>query len=289
MRWAKVLAAAGLAGGVLAAGGAEAQETAPFPPALDRDTLLLWLQRQTDISPERVVAVTPQALTALVSVFPATGSDGPRVVIRAEALNAETYERAGALSWHVSISADCAGRRVRLGETTGYPNRNLLGERRVLREAETSWRTPGQGTALDAVWRAACDASYRGPFQSSTVSVAAAEPPPDAEPAAPETAAPPPPPAPPPKVAPAAPRRAAFGLAAQVGATPTEAETRRLLTGLSGPIAGRPTWVETAVVAGRTWRRAMVGGFADRADVERFCAEVKRRGGACLARKARPS
>src|SRR5688500_17631917 len=78
-------------------GVAAAQETPAFPPSLEREPLLLWLQRETDIAPERVVAVTPQALTSIVSTFPATPGQGPRVVIRAEALNGDTYARTGAL------------------------------------------------------------------------------------------------------------------------------------------------------------------------------------------------
>src|SRR5690349_17960345 len=123
MRAGTVLAVIGVAG--LAGAQALAQEPPSFPKALDRENLLTWLQRETDITPDRVVAVTPQAITSVVSTFPAGGGQGPRVVIRAEALNAETYARTGALSWHVSLNADCAGHRVRLGETTGYPSRNL--------------------------------------------------------------------------------------------------------------------------------------------------------------------
>ena len=81
-----------------------------FPDALDRESLLIWLKRETDITPSQVVAITPPAVTALVSTFPAGGAEGARVVIRAEALSLETYGRTGALSWHVSLSADCKRR-----------------------------------------------------------------------------------------------------------------------------------------------------------------------------------
>src|SRR4051812_42323780 len=135
--WLAVVGAVGLAGAQ-----ASAQDAPSFPRALDHDALLTWLQRETDITPERVVAVTPQAITAVVSTFPAGGGQGPRVVIRAEALNGETYARTGALSWHVSLSADCTGHRVRLGDTTGYPQRNLLGERRGVGAAQNDRGPP---------------------------------------------------------------------------------------------------------------------------------------------------
>ncbi|WP_293899192.1 surface-adhesin E family protein, partial [Phenylobacterium sp.] len=187
---ARVMLAGAVAMG-LAGGAASAQPSGQprFPPSLEREPMLAWLQRETDILPDRVVAVTPQALTSIVSTFPAGGGQGPRVVIRAEALSAETYARTGALSWHVSMTADCQGHRVRLGDTTGYSERNLIGDRRLLRAAETEWRAPEPGTALDNAWRAACDTSFKGPFEAPSVKVTRADVPPPAT-AAP--AAPPP-------------------------------------------------------------------------------------------------
>ena len=285
MRGKAIVAA--VAGWLAAAGGAMAQDTPAFPPSLDREALLAWLQRETDIAPERVVAVTPQALTSVVSTFPATAVQGPRVVVRAEALSADTYARTGALSWHVSLSADCDGHRVRLGETTGYPQRNLLGERRQLRPAETEWRAPERGTALDNAWRAACDADFKGPFGGKTLKVAMetapAPTPPKAEPPVRKAEAPP---ArnPEPKVA-AAPRKAG-GLVAQIGATPSDADARGLLKSLDGKLGGRAAWVEKADVGGRTWYRAVVGGFSDAADANGFCAGLKAAGKGCFVRLA---
>lgn len=281
--WGKA-ALAGAVGWLAAAAVAAAQDTPTFPQSLDREPLLSWLRRETDILPERVVAVTPQALTSIVSTFPAVAGEGPRLVIRAEALSAETYARTGALSWHVSLSADCQGRRVRLGETTGYPQRNLLGERKLLRLAEADWRTPQRGTALDTAWRAACEAGFRGPFSASAVKVAQDnEPAPRSEPAAaaPEGA----------KAAPtsaragAAPRRAGAAVA-QVGAAASDADARRLLASLESRVGGRDTWIEKAAVGGRTWYRAVVGGFADAGEAGGFCAGLKAAGRACFVRGA---
>jgi hypothetical protein len=266
---------AGAAAGLALVGAAAAQDAPEFPSSLDREPLLLWLQRQTNIPADRVLAVTPQALTAMVSVIPAGDGSGPRVVIRAEALNAQSYQRAGALSWSMSVSADCAGGRVKLGETTGFSARNLLGDRRTLQEGEADWRTPGSGTALENVWRAACDAGFKGPFATGPVRIAA-----DAtEPAAAGTAN---------DAPPSGPGAAASGAIAQVGAAASEAEARALLARLAPQIGARAQWVEAATVKGRVWRRALVGGFADSADAARFCAQVKAAGGACFVRAGAP-
>lgn len=285
--WGKAVLA-GVAGWLTMAGLATAQEAAAFPTSLGREPLLQWLQRETDILPDRVVAVTPQALTSVVSTFPAGGGQGPRVVIRAEALSADTYARTGALSWHVSLSADCQGRRVRLGETTGYPQRNLLGERKLLRSAESEWRTPERGTALDTAWRAACEADFKGPFAAKAMQV-------DQEAAAAPAPTPKPEPAPAPakvakaelaKPAPPSARRVG-GLVAQVGASPSDADARGLLAALGSSVGGRETWVEKAVVGGRTWHRAVVGGFADAGEAGGFCAGLKAAGRDCFVRSAR--
>ena len=302
--------------GLMAVSGAVAQEQARFPPSLDRGPLLSWLQRETDILPERVVAVTPQSITSVVSTFPAGGGQGPRVVIRAEALAPETYARTGSLSWHVSLNADCPGHRVRLGETTGYPQRNLLGERRILREADTEWRVPEAGTALDFAWRAACDAGFQGPFQTRSMKVVqadgamataapasapapapaagAAEPPKasarpapakaDPKPAVPKPAATPPVTAQSVTAQSATAAKRTGGPVAQIGSVTSDADARGLLRALGSRIGGRATWVEKAEVGGRTWFRAVVGGFGDSADANRFCAELKAAGRACLVR-----
>lgn len=302
----------------MAAGDGLAQGAPSFPASLEREPLLSWLQRETDIQADRVVAVTPQALTAVVSTFPAGGGQGPRVVIRAEALNGETYARTGALSWHVSLSADCTGHRVKLGETTGYPGRNLLGERRVLRPAENDWRQPEAGTALDNAWRAACDATFRGPFDTGAPRPAASDAPlvtappvPRPAPVAPTEAktiaakpdgpsmlapaprpapatrpapsAPRPSPAPKPAAAAASPPVSGGAVSVQVGSFPDQASANAALGRLGD---GRPHRVESAVVAGRTWYRAVVAGFASAADAGRYCDARKARGDACMVRAA---
>jgi hypothetical protein len=289
---------AGVAAMGLAAGAAAAQEGPTFPRSLEREPLLAWLQRETDIMPDRVVAVTPQAVTAVVSTFPAGGGQGPRVVIRAEALSGETYARTGALSWHVSLSADCPGHRVRMGDTTGYPGRNLLGERRILRPAEPDWRTPEPGTALDNAWRAACDSTFVGPFHAAGVKLVQADTTPAPKPvaAAPARVAPtavsdPPPPAAPVPPAPPARRIAAAPAAAlassgrasvQIGSFADKAGAAAALARLGD---GRAHGLEPAVVAGRTWYRAVVSGFASSDEAVLYCASRRAAGGVCFVRR----
>ena len=65
----------------LAGAGVVHGQTASFPVALEREALLVWMQRETDILPDQVVAVTPQALTSIVSRFPTGAGPGPRLVI----------------------------------------------------------------------------------------------------------------------------------------------------------------------------------------------------------------
>ena len=301
--------AMGVVTALMAGAGPAMAQTPTFPASLEREPLLVWLQRETDIQPSQVIAVTPQALTSVLSTFPAGGGLGPRIVIRAEALSEEIRVRSGAMSWHVSLSADCGTRRVRLGETTGYPARNLLGERKVLRPAETDWRTPEPGTALDHAWRVACEPGFAGPFRSSAVRLAQAEgaatnpppelmvpkamaaitrpePQPQSRPAPSVAAASVPSNARPTPVRIAAPPRAS-GFSAQIGSGPSEVEARRLFAGLGAALRGRATWIESAEVDGRTWRRAMVGGFVDGPDAARFCAGLRASGHACFVRPAK--
>lgn len=278
---AAVVAAAWLTGG---GGSAAAQGAAAFPFALDRDAVLSWLGRETDIAPDRVVAVTPQALTAVIETSTASPGASRRLVIRAEALTAETQARTGALSWEVSMDADCEGHRVRLGETTGYDARNLRGRRRELRATEADWRRPEAGTALDAAWGVACRPDFRGPFQAGQVQVAQADP---SAPAAPKPLAAPAP-APTSAAKPAGPSARA-GVVVQVGASSSEGEARALLRELARYIRGHEAWVEAGQVGGKVWRRALVGGFADRADASRFCAGLQAQGRACFVRAARPA
>ena len=191
-------------------------------------------------------------------------------MIRAEAVSQEAFARTAALSWQVTLTADCKAGRVRLGETIGYDQRNLRGERRQLRVADAEWRTPDAGTALDFAWRTACDPQFRGPFQMKVAQAEA----PTATSRAPMAPA-----------SPAAPR--APGVVAQVGAAGSDAEAKALLAAMEPALGGRAAWVERAVVGGKTWHRAVVGDFADAGEAARFCAELKAAGRGCFVRPGR--
>lgn len=278
------------------AGMSAAQTSIAYPISMDREPLLFWLRRETDIAPDRVVAVTPQAVISVVSTFPPGAGLEPRVVLRAEALTADTVARSGAVSWHVSMSADCKGRRVRLGETTGYQQRNLLGPGSLLRPAETEWRRPDEGAALDSALRSVCQTDFHGPFQAPGLSVAQQDAPPRPAPAKPTPKTAVAPPSKPVESKPAESKPVASkpagvagksdsGIVVQVGASTSEADARALLAAVG---AGHKAWIETAQVKGTTWRRAVVGGFADGAEAARFCAALKAAGRSCFVRPGRP-
>jgi hypothetical protein len=111
-------------------------------------------------------------------------------------------------------------------------------------------------------------------------------PPPVAETAPPQAAAvapakpKPKPPAPGP-----AHRAVAGGLTVQVGALDSDADARRALKGVANLMAGGFTpAVQPVKVGDRAYYRALVSGFADRADAQAFCARVTLKGGTCLIR-----
>lgn len=122
----------------------------------------------------------------------------------------------------------------------------------------------------------------------------AVEPPPQKPQTIPQAAPPPAPPAarpetkpePKPRPAPPKPPTASGGpVTAQVGALDSEADARRALKALSGLMAGAMTpQVQTVKVGERTFYRAVIGGFASRAEANAFCAAVARKGGDCLVR-----
>jgi hypothetical protein len=80
-------------------------------------------------------------------------------------------------------------------------------------------------------------------------------------------------------------RAVAGGLTVQVGALDSDADARRALKGVASLMAGgfTPT-VQPVKVGDRTYYRALVSGFADRADAQAFCAQVTHKGGTCLIR-----
>ncbi|MFN3513558.1 MAG: SPOR domain-containing protein [Phenylobacterium sp.] len=277
-----------LAAVLLSAGPAAAQIEAPavtFPESLEREALAAWLARDTDIRPQSVVAVTPDMLTAVIQTR-LVGTT-VAVVVRGEALTPEGV-RDGVLSWHATVQVDCAAGRVRQGATTGYPVRNLLFEGRQIRDPDAGWIAPRPGDALDQVRRAACEPAFKSPLLDEAVLTPQAVAPPPAAPApAAVKAVPQPPPAAPPAPK-AVPQAQAGRFAVQVVAagSPAEAEQvlKRLRTRLPEAMADRPTAVVQAVVNGKTYHRALVTGFAQRAEAAAFCTALKAANQACFVR-----
>jgi hypothetical protein len=253
---------------------------------IQRSQLAAWLAKETDIRPETVVAVSPEALLAIMQSRVVGGAVA--VTVRGEALTPEVFARDKVLSWHATVQVDCAGRKVRQGPTTGYAARNLLFEGRQLRAADTDWIQPAAGEPLDQVRRAVCETGFQSPLTDTP------PPPllPPAEPApapAPKTMAPAPPPTPPkaaPQLAPRAVSRA--GVSAQIAAAGSEAEAERALADLRARLPGRMDGLETrivkAVVGGKTYHRAIIHGFPDKGAAIAFCAALQAAQQACFVR-----
>jgi hypothetical protein len=273
-----------------------------FPEAQDRDALNRWLVEAAGIAPDRVITVTATTATAVVSPLPPRAAGGD-VTLRAEALTQEAAARGGVLAWQVKVAVDCRGGRVRLGATTGFPDRHAATEGVELAPAEADWRTPAPGTPLHDAWRAVCDPAFRPPLSEALVTAASAPQPQPASAPLPEAGPEPPAaPAPAPTSRPALPKpsaakppaaRVAPGPAiaaeAQVLSSSSQDGTRRGLAAVSGRFAaafvGRKTRIEVATVGGRMVYRGLVTGFDSRADLAGFCRTLKTGGQDCLVRE----
>lgn len=276
---------------------AAAQVDAPpvtYPAVLDRTTIASWLGKETDVRPETVAAVTPEAVIGILQSRSTGGVVA--VVVRGEVLTPDVFARDKILSWHATVQVDCAGKRVRQGVTTGYAARNLLFDGKPVRAADTDWRTPASGEPLDQVRRAVCEPGFQPPLTSSDTSALAVAPPTPAKPAPAVV-----PPAPKPKVvaapsvAPAAapaPKPATPAaiakVSAQVAAAGSEAEAARVLERIKARFAERMASLDTriarAVVDGKTYYRALVLGFADKAAAAAFCVALQTGDQACFVR-----
>jgi cell division protein FtsN len=74
----------------------------------------------------------------------------------------------------------------------------------------------------------------------------------------------------------------------QIGAFSSDALAEQSWNGVAskipGRIAGKTLHVEKADVGGKTYHRALVGGFTSRADADSFCSALKAQGGDCSVR-----
>jgi cell division septation protein DedD len=107
---------------------------------------------------------------------------------------------------------------------------------------------------------------------TAAVQVAKAEPKPALTAAAPKPAA-----------------KAMSGPMVQIGAFSTEALAEQSMNAVAAKIPGRTAGktlkVEKAEIGGKTLNRALVGGFASKADADSFCSALKAQGGDCSVRE----
>jgi hypothetical protein len=263
--------------GVLAGALPAVAET--FPAALDTATVQDWLRRETNTSPDQVVAISPSAATRIMSIEE-LAPGRRRAQVEAQALSAQAAARTGVLTWRMPLDVDCGSGRVKLGATVGYASRRGVGPAVPLRAADTAWREAPAGTQLDFLHKAACQ-RRDGIVKTSTN--------------------PPGKPPPPPKEAKSAsaPRPINIthqappmttGPAVQVISSPDKGEAEaalRRLQGRFGPqTAGLQPAVARAEVRGATTYRGMLTGFASRQAAASFCAELRGAKLACFLRQA---
>lgn len=279
---------AALAGVLLCGSAAMAQSGQPevtFPPSLSRPDLTSWLQKETDVRPETVVAVNPDTVTSILQSRPVGGFIA--VILRGEVISGEAFERDKVLSWHATLQVDCKTGKVKQGATTGYAARNLLFESRTIRPGDADWRATAAGDSLDAVRKATCERGFQGPLSDAPVPTVERmpEPPPAAAPA---PKPPSPKPAPPPAVAPAPRATGASTVIAQLTAAGSDAEAQRVLVRVRSRFGESMTQLQTRVdkasIGGKTYYRAVVFGFADKAAASAFCAALKTSDQACFLR-----
>jgi hypothetical protein len=295
-RLATLAAALGLCAGTRTQAQDQSQPALVFPASLETEPLTDWMKRETDLTPPAVVAVTPAALTGiLTSMSTPEGLSRRLVILRSEALSADGVARNHAASWTSTVMLDCKTRKVRPGRTMAYAQRNLMGEGRETKAAETAWTDPPAKSAVAVAMLRICDGETVGPLTTpAPVQTAAkAEPPP--RPALSPKPGPKPAPrteakaSPPlrPAVSPVKPAAAGTGMV-QVGASTVEAEARRFLAAAKGRVGEIPAGVSTrvvkALVGGKTLYRAQFTGFGSLSEATGFCRTLAAKGQPCFAR-----
>jgi cell division protein FtsN len=168
---------AGLTLALTAAAPAVGQTAAVnYPASRSLNDVAAWLQRDTPISLAQVVDVSPSAVTAVTSAAPMGETRGFRATVSSEAMDPEIFSHDGVVSWSIPVEVDCERRQVRLGAMTGYPNRDLKTEPRIVRPADTNWVNPTPTAPLGAVIRALCDREFQRPLMPRAKTAAASKP-----------------------------------------------------------------------------------------------------------------
>lgn len=283
-----------------------------FPSSLEHKVLAGWMARETDLTPDLVVAISPVALVAIIETRPMTSPQGFEVTVRAETIDEGFSRQEGLASWNATMKLACKDRTFAMGEVTGHPAHSLKGGSRPMQTATTEWRPVTPGTIQGEIWNARCAPDFKPPLAdlavvqpppapvaaalkpvTTTASVAATAPPPP-EPA-PKPAPPPPkpipaaaPPTPKPTPAPKPASGPVRATSAQILSAPTRDEAQRALaklkSRLGSDMAGLRTEVVAVVTDGKTRHRAIVSGFTATGEASRFCEKVTAAGGKCFAR-----
>ncbi len=267
-----------LLAGLLAVGGdaAAAAEIDDYPSALTRPVLTPWITSHTTIRTADIVSVGGGRIVAITRRgAPAGGGKPIRIGFRTEIISAAEVKDAGGRSESSEIDVDCAARKAKLVSTQTYSQRNLSGTF-ASKPGWPVWVAAAPGTTLESMVAAACDRGFRGAFAPR---IATAPAPPALVRSGPAPAA-------------IAPKPASLGRLAtvvQISASNSRAQAQASLDSLKRSLpalaADHETLIETTTVAGQTFYRALLVGFAAPADARKLCAALKAAGGDCLVRQ----
>lgn len=249
----------------IASGLAVTATAAPDPAGVARTAELSGLPRAS------VIAVTPDMGVAIRSRGGTTGGfiiHG--VELQGEVLDETSAQTFGYRSMRSLVDIDCARGRDLVTRLEVYPQHDLKGAPEV-RRVPGGWAQPKPEAYLARVLEEICKGQRVGPVELRP----APPPPPPVASSRPAKAADP-------EVARPAP---AGGVAVQIGAGGDEAGARKLIRNLKTPLPpGAAGDIQTITVEGRPVYRALIRGFASRAEAGSFCSEVVRAGGACFIR-----
>lgn len=267
-----------------------------FPTGSTAPELTAWLGQHSDVKAADVVAVGGGRVVALAGRRGAATASPQKVsvTVRTEVIDRAVAE-SGVRSEANDLDVDCAARKVKMAKMETYSLWGLKGAR-TSKPGWADWVSATPNTVMARIVDAACDPAFRGPL--ADVKLARQTPPP--APAAPpiptpRAAAPPPKaavqtvkagPAAPPVVAQPATGRASL---VQIAAANSQAQAQAALDRLKAKspqlLKGRQVLIEPVTVDGRTFHRAMIGGFGDPAQAGAFCSSIKASGGDCIVRK----
>ena len=292
-----------IAAALLTAVAAHAQSSAPpafpaFPPPGDANTVVDWLKAQTTVPPETVIAFGPDFIFSLSPMADNSGIVGvTRRTVREEVVSANFAATMRGRSSVQVLDFDCKRRRFKPVMISIYEGNNLQGKAERVALADQS--TDDQpGTYMAEYVKAVCDPAFKypltgqaapppPPIQAAVLPPPSAPPPPPAAnpPLRPEQPIPPYPPAPPPPrktAAYAAPAAPVSGVRVQIGAFATEALAKGAIASVG---KGRAGETEAVGSKGATLYRALLGGFASKAEADSYCKALAAAGHACIVRK----